>query len=206
MFLFVWSLSVHLWHRHTNSGENFYVFNQSIFQLSDIEEWPDTDTDQHMLQLDVLLVSAQLLKDSSSSKTSYTEDTRWWWWWWWGALTWAWSQHLWLGGWRWRPLGGWCLPSRACRRRRLRAWCHHYWRPERRCWSGTCGTDTGASCWRGPRCSQSRLSHLVEGEDHGQPWKDLGCVTAEIWIYNNCMLLVQSWHFNAKGHKKIYEL
>lgn len=76
MFLFVWSLSVHLWHRHTNSGENFYVFNQSIFQLSDIEEWPDTDTDQHMLQLDVLLVSAQLLKDSSSSKTSYTEDTR----------------------------------------------------------------------------------------------------------------------------------
>lgn len=29
----------------------------SIFQLSDIEKWTDRDRDQHMLQLDVLLVN-----------------------------------------------------------------------------------------------------------------------------------------------------
>lgn len=109
----------------------------------------------------------QLLTDSVGSNLSRCGHMRW------GRLTWAWSRHLWLGGWRWRPPGGWCLPSRACRRRQLQAWCRRYWRPARRCWSGTCGTDTGASCWTGPRCSQSRLSHLGEAGDQGQPQKFL---------------------------------
>ena len=39
-------------------GRIFRFLNRSIFQLSDIEEWMDRDTDQHMLQLDVLLVNA----------------------------------------------------------------------------------------------------------------------------------------------------
>lgn len=47
-------------HRHKLGAEFslFFFFNLSIFQLSDIEEWMDRDTDQHMLQLDVLLVNA----------------------------------------------------------------------------------------------------------------------------------------------------
>lgn len=46
-------------HRHKLGAEfSLFFFNLSIFQLSDIEEWMDRDTDQHMLQLDVLLVNA----------------------------------------------------------------------------------------------------------------------------------------------------
>ncbi len=38
--------------------EGFYIYNRSIFQLSDIEKWMARDTDQNMLHLDVLLVNA----------------------------------------------------------------------------------------------------------------------------------------------------
>lgn len=109
------------------------------------------------------------------------------------GLTWVWSQHLWPGGWIWRPPGDWCRPSPACRRRRLQAWFRHCWRPERRCWWDICGTGTGVSCWTDPRCWQSRLSHLVEAEAQGQRVRDLGHGTPEIWIYNNGVPLVQYW-------------
>lgn len=56
-------------------GADFYVFNQSISQLSDIEEWTHTDIDQHMLQLDVLPIKTAA-QDSSSSKTPHQEARR----------------------------------------------------------------------------------------------------------------------------------
>lgn len=151
MPVFVWSL-VYIYNRHMN----FSRFQ--LFHLSIVGYWK---VDRHRYR-SAFAAARHTPCKHSCSKIPWIAcchvDKRT------ASLTWAWSRHLWPGGWRWHPLGGWCLPSPACRRRRLRAWCHHYWRPVRQCWLGSGGTDTGVSCWRGPRCSQSRLSHLVEGE------------------------------------------